>query len=172
MTLSARTAALPLLAAALATLASPAIADDHAASQTAVPAAKRTVMPETESGRSFFEQYGFSEAVIHNGTVYLSGVIVGPPPEGFTLVDSFDRTFAYLGTVLARAGSSWDDVIDMTTFHTDIDASMPALVEAKNKVIKAPFPAWTAVDIDRLFVESGLVEIKLVARVTPTTEEE
>ena len=44
---------------------------------------------------------------------------------------------------------------------------MPALAAVKNRYIKAPFPAWTAIDIDRLFAPEGVVEIKLVARVTP-----
>lgn len=74
--------------------------------------------------------------------------------------------------MLARAGSSWDDVLDITTYHVDIEQSMPALAAAKNKVIKAPFPAWTAIDVDRLYSADGLVEIKLVARVTPKADEE
>jgi len=31
----------------------------------------------------------------------------------------------------------------------------------------APFSAWTAIGIDRLFTPDGLVEIKVVARLTP-----
>ncbi|MDJ0643788.1 MAG: Rid family hydrolase [Erythrobacter sp.] len=165
--------ALPLAAILTGMSAGPALADDHAATQEPLASdAIRTVMPASERGRAFFEEFGFSEAVIHNGTVYLSGVIVGPPPEGVSEAEAYDRTFAYLGSVLQRAGSSWDDVLDITTFHVDIEQSMPALAAAKNKVIKAPFPAWTAIDVDRLFAEDGLVEIKLVARVTPTTTEE
>ncbi|MGF1456223.1 MAG: hypothetical protein ACFB6R_12720 [Alphaproteobacteria bacterium] len=31
--------------------------------------------------------------------------------------------------------------------------------------VEAPFPAWTAIDIDRLYPDGGLVEIKVVAHV-------
>ena len=79
----------------------------------------------------------------------------------------YDRTFQYLGGILERAGSSWDDVIDITTYHVDIDDSMPALAAVKNRYVKGPFPAWTAIDIDRLYAPDGLVEIKITARVTP-----
>ncbi|MEP3227140.1 MAG: RidA family protein [Parasphingorhabdus sp.] len=137
----------------------------------AAPAAqaepKQTLMPDSEQGRAFMEQFGFSEAVIHKDTVYLSGVIAGPTPEGMTDEESYARTFAYLGTILKRAGSSWDDVIDITTYHVDIEQSMPPLAAAKNRFVKAPFPAWTAIDIDRLFTPDGLVEIKITARLTP-----
>ena len=151
-----------LLAAALALgLAAPALADGHEAGS------KHTIMPEDEGARAFMEQFGFSEAVIHGDTVYLSGVILGPAPEGMTREEAYERSFQYLGTVLERAGSSWDDVIDITTYHADIDASMPALAAVKNRYVKAPFPAWTAIDVDRLYAAEGEVEIKITARVTP-----
>ena len=154
------------LAAALtiALSATPAFAQDAA---TPPPTEKRTIMPESEGGRAFMEEFGFSEAVIHGDTVYLSGVIAGPAPEGMTREEAYDRTFKYLGNVLERAGSSWDDVVDITTYHVDIDASMPALAAVKNRYVKAPFPAWTAIDIDRLFAPQGEVEIKITARLTP-----
>lgn len=118
------------------------------------------------------EQYGFSEAVIHGDMVYLSGVIAGPAPEGVSDVEMYDQTFAYLGTVLERAGSSWDDVVDITTFHVDIDQSIFPLAEAKSRYVKAPFPAWTAIGVSRLFAPDGLVEIKIVARLTPAEDAE
>jgi len=159
----------PLVAAILAcTAASPALADEP---ETA-PAAKQTLMPTSERGRAFFEEFGFSEAVVHDGTVYLSGVIIGPPGEGQSEAEAYDRAFEYLGSVLERAGSSWDDVLDITTFHVDIEASMSALVAAKSKVITAPFPAWTAIDVDRLYSADGLIEIKIVARLRPVAQEE
>lgn len=153
------------LTAGVLTIASaaPALADGH----EETPAnEKKTIMPESEAGRAFMEQFGFSEAVIHGDTVYLSGVIAGPPPEVMTREEAYDRTFQYIGSVLERAGSSWDDVIDITTYHTDIDASLPALAEVKNRYVKAPFPAWTAIDIDRLYAPEGEVEIKVTARVS------
>ena len=161
-----RKASLAIAASALL-IASPAFSGDPT---TPATSPKQTVMPETESGRAFFEQFGFSEAVIHGDTVYLSGVIAGSGPEGSDREEAYDRTFQYIGGVLERAGSSWDDVIDITTYHVDIDDSMPVLAAVKNRYVKAPFPTWTAIDIDRLFVASGEVEIKIIARITPKPE--
>ena len=166
--MTTRYTAIAAATAALALAPTAALADEHAPAPA--PAAKQTIMPESEGARAFLEQFGFSEAVIHNGTVYLSGVIAGPVPEGMSEEAMYDRAFAYLGSILARAGSSWDDVLDITTYHVDIDASMPALAAAKNKVVKAPFPAWTAIDADRLYSPDGLVEIKITARVTEEGE--
>jgi hypothetical protein len=41
---------------------------------------------------------------------------------------------------------------------------MPAIVAAHKKYVKAPYPAWTAIDVDRLIPERGITEIKVVAR--------
>ncbi len=138
----------------------------------AIAEEKKTLMPQDEQAAALMNQFGFSEAVIHGDTVYLSGVIAGPVPEGMSDEEMYDRTFAYIGSVLQRAGSSWDDVVDLTTYHVDIDQSLPPLAAAKNKVVKAPFPAWTAIDIDRLYTPHGLVEIKVVARLTPSEQAE
>ena len=154
----------PAIAAGLVLVASPAVGEAH---QEPAATEKQTIMPEDEGARAFMEQFGFSEAVIHGDTVYLSGVILGPPRDGETMEEAFERGFQYIGTVLERSGSSWDDVIDITTYHVDIDDSMPALAAVKNRYVKGPFPAWTAIDIDRLYAPDGLVEIKITARVTP-----
>jgi len=148
------------LCAALMMTSTTAWADDK-------PAPIQTIMPENVSARALLERFGFSQAVIHGDTVYLSGVIAGPVPEGMTDEEMYERVFAHIGTTLQRTGSSWNDVIDITTFHVDIDQSIVPLAAAKDKFVNAPFPAWTAIGIDRLFTPDGLVEIKVVARLTP-----
>ncbi|MFN5778830.1 MAG: Rid family hydrolase, partial [Novosphingobium sp.] len=93
-------------------------------------------------------------------------VVAGAAPAGADPVEHYARTFERIGAILARAGSSWDDVLDITTFHTDIDASLTPLAAAKNRYVKAPFPTWTAIGIRRLYEPSAVVEIKVVARLT------
>ena len=144
-----------------------ALAALPAAPVLAAPAPKQTIMPENAGALAFQQQFGFSDAVIHGDTVYLSGVVAGAPPAGANAADHFDRTFQRIGAILARAGSSWDDVLDITTFPTDIDASLTPLAEAKNRYVKAPFPTWTAIGVKRLYEPTAVVEIKIVARLTP-----
>lgn len=150
-----------VLAALIATPAAPVLAAPPAGSQP-----KQTLMPVEPEARAFQEQYGFSDAVIHGDTVYLSGVVAGTPASAGDAVATYDRAFARIGAILARAGSSWDDVIEITTFHVDIDASLPAFSEAKNRYVKAPFPTWTAIGVRRLYEPTATVEIKVVARLT------
>lgn len=134
--------------------ASPAAADGH----------RKVVLPEDPQARAFFEQYGFAEAVVVGDTVYLSGVVAGHH-EGVDDEISFDRTFQYIATVLERAGSDWDHVVDMTTFHTDLPAQIETFSKVKKRYLPEASLAWTAIDIDRLYPDNGIVEIKLVAKV-------
>jgi hypothetical protein len=41
---------------------------------------------------------------------------------------------------------------------------MPAIVAAHKRYVKPPYPAWTAIDVDRLIPERGITEIKIVAK--------
>jgi enamine deaminase RidA (YjgF/YER057c/UK114 family) len=55
------------------------------------------------------------------------------------------------------------EVVDITTFHADLTTQMPAIVAVKNKYVKAPFPAWTAIQVSKLIPNTGITEIKIVA---------
>ncbi|HET9398215.1 MAG TPA: RidA family protein [Sphingomicrobium sp.] len=130
---------------------------------------ENVVMPARPEVRRFFTEWGFAEAVIDGDRVWLSGVVAGLR-EGETMADSeaaYDRAWKMLGDVLERSGSSFDGVVDITTFHTDLPAQFDGFRKVKDRYIREPFPAWTAIDIDRLVPEKGLVEIKLVARRVP-----
>ena len=121
-----------------------------------------------QSGQSeVFTEWGFAEAVIDGDRVYLSGVVAGLRPGETDQAVAFDRAFKIVGDVLARSGSSWDGVVDMTTYHTDITTQLDSFVAVKHRYVRAPFPAWTAIDVDRLVPDNGLVEIKVVARRKP-----
>ncbi len=121
------------------------------------------LMSDDEGSRKFQEEWGYSDAVVAGDTIYLSGIVVGQR-EGEAMEAAYDRTYRQIGAILARAGASWDDVVDITSFHTDVTAQMPAIVAAHKKYVKAPYPAWTAIDVDRLIPERGITEIKIVAK--------
>ena len=121
------------------------------------------IMSDDEGSRRFQEEWGYSDAVVTGDTIYLSGVVVGQR-EGESLEAAYERTYRQIGAILARAGASWDDVVDITSYHTEITAQMPAIVAVHRRYVTAPFPAWTVIDVDRLIPERGITEIKIVAR--------
>lgn len=48
------------------------------------------------------------------------------------------------------------------TFHAGkMSAQLDDLVTVKNRYVKAPFPAWTAVGVTELYEPTAVTEIKL-----------
>ena len=125
---------------------------------------KQTLMPEDAEARAFQEQVGYSDAVVHGDTIWLSGVVAVPQEGDEGMKPSFHRVFGQLGRTLERLGASWDDVLEVQTFHTDMAAQIYEFADVKNEYIKAPFPAWTAIGVSALYEPEGLVEVKLIVR--------
>lgn len=115
--------------------------------------------------QSAYERFHFAPAFRVGETVYVSGVI-GRGPDGKVpgdAADEFAQAFALLGTVLAAAGATLADVVDLTSFHCDMPESMAAFMAAKDAAISEPYPAWTAIGCTALAVPRARVEIKAVA---------
>lgn len=122
------------------------------------------VLSEDPQERKFQEDWGYADAVITGDTIYLSGVVAGLRPGETDLRQAYERAFAKMGAVLKRSGASWDDVVDITSFHTDLTTQMPAIVAVKKNYIVGPPPAWTAIGVSRLIPNTGITEIKIVAK--------
>lgn len=133
----------------------------------AAPATARepanVIMPTNPQALAQQTQFGYADAVIAGETVYLSGVIAAPAAGETSFVPAYERAFARIDATLKRAGVSWDDVVDLTTFHTDLMAQVGPIATVKDRYVKAPFPAWTAIGVTRLFENEGITEIKVVA---------
>jgi enamine deaminase RidA (YjgF/YER057c/UK114 family) len=72
--------------------------------------------------------------------------------------------FAKLEATLAAGGCAFDDMVDVTTFHTDPEKQCDAVMAVKNEVFaQARYPNWTAIGVSWL---AGFdFEIKVIARV-------
>jgi len=115
---------------------------------------------------SFYEQFHFAPAVRDHDHLYCSGVI-GIGPDGKCSSDpetQFTQAFESLKSVLETAGGSLANIVDMTTFHVNLQKNIGAFSKVKDHFLKAPYPAWTAIGITELALPGGLVEIKVVAR--------
>jgi enamine deaminase RidA (YjgF/YER057c/UK114 family) len=126
---------------------------------------KRNVVVPKEM-EAFYEQFHFAPAVKDVDHLYCSGVI-GIGPDGKVPPDpesQFALAFESLGSVLGAAGLSFADVVEITTFHVGLQANLRTFMKVKDRFLKEPYPAWTAIGITELAVPGGLVEIKAVAR--------
>lgn len=122
---------------------------------------KLLVPPGTEMMR---DQYHFSQGVQVGDTVYVSGQ--GGWDAGFklaaTVAEQARQAFRNMERVLKAAGASLDDVVDVTSFHLDMD-QMDAVVGVLKEVFPHHQPAWTAVGVTRLAMPAMLIEIKATA---------
>lgn len=147
-------------AVALLAVASPAAAQSG-------PSARQqatVIMSENPRALEFQTANGFADAIVTGDTIYLSGVVAGPVKEPKNLTPAYERAFARIEAILKRAGASWDDVVDMTTYHTDLAGQVAEFSAVKNRYVKAPFPTWTAIGISSLYEPTAVTEIKVVAK--------
>jgi enamine deaminase RidA (YjgF/YER057c/UK114 family) len=118
---------------------------------------------DNPNARQIQERVGWADAVIAGDTVYVSGVIAGTRPGDEGLEPAYTRAFETLTKILARAGVSWADVVEVRSFHTDPTAQIDAMAAVKRRYRAAPDPAWTAVGTSALLASNGITEIALIA---------
>lgn len=108
----------------------------------------------------------YSAAIRSGDLLFVSGQ-VGSREDGSpepVLAAQIQRAFDNLKAVLAAADCTFDDVVDVTTFHTDPEAQWDAIDNVRLKEIgEKPYPNWTAVGVNWL---AGFdFEIKVIARI-------
>ena len=123
------------------------------------------IMPENPHQRQIQEQIGWASAIVSNGIVYVSGVPAYLAPGETDMEKAFVRAFDALGETLTRVGVDWDDVVAITTYHTDPNAQIETFAKVKARYMKAPPPKWSAIGTSGLLQPGALVEIELIAHV-------
>lgn len=115
---------------------------------------------------ALYEEHGYSAAVRSADLLFVSGQ-VGSRDDG-TPEPDFEAqvrlAFANLKATLQAAGCGFDDIVDVTTFHTRPDEQFPTVMAVKNEMFnEKPYPNWTAIGVTWL---AGFdFEIKVIARI-------
>lgn len=115
---------------------------------------------------ALYQAHGYSAAIRSGDLLFVSGQ-VGSRPDGSAEPDyeaQVRLAFANLEATLAAGGCTLDDIVDVTSFHTDAQAQFEPFMRVKNEFFpEAPFPNWTAVGVTWL---AGFdFEIKVIARI-------
>ena len=128
-------------------------------------------MPQREAifphGRhALYAQHGYSAAIRSGDLLFVSGQ-VGSKPDGSPEPEFETQVrlaFANLEATLAAGGCTFDDIVDVTTFHTDPEQQFETMMAVKSEVFThAPYPNWTAIGVSWL---AGFdFEIKVIARI-------
>ncbi|HLU80179.1 MAG TPA: RidA family protein [Burkholderiaceae bacterium] len=129
---------------------------------------KRLRLPEDEptfGSNKIFDLFKYSPAVTANGLVFIAGQ-VGIRPDG-TIPETAEEqarvAFQRLGAILKHEGLGFEDLVELVTYHVDIENNLTAFREVKDEFIKADFPAWTILGVSSLARNTLYIEIKAVA---------
>lgn len=114
---------------------------------------------------ALYEQHRYSAAIRSGDLLFVSGQ-VGSRSDGTPEPDfesQVQLAFDNLTNVLAAAGCTLQDVVDVTTFHTNPEVQVETVMAVRSRVIgEPPYPNWTAVGVTWL---AGFdFEIKVIAR--------
>jgi len=119
-----------------------------------------------EGRRALYELHRYSPAVRSGDLLFVSGQ-VGSRDDGSPKPDfeaQVRLAFDNLQATLRAAGCTLDDIIDVTSFHTDPEQQFETVLKGKNEMFpQPPYPSWTAIGVNWL---AGFdFEIKVVARI-------
>ncbi|HHA2045058.1 TPA: RidA family protein [Enterobacter cloacae] len=115
---------------------------------------------------ALYQEHGYSAAIRSGDLLFVSGQVGsrsdGTPEPDFAA--QVQLAFDNLQATLAAAGCTFDDIIDVTTFHIDPENQFPVIMQAKKMAFpRPPYPNWTAIGVNWL---AGFdFEIKVIARI-------
>lgn len=123
--------------------------------------------PAYPAGRhQLYDAHGYSPAIKSGDFLFVSGQ-VGSRDDGSPEPDyeaQVRLAFKNLKATLAAAGATLDDVVDVTSFHTDPETQFEPFLALKSEAFpEKPYPNWTAIGVNWL---AGFdFEIKVIARI-------
>ncbi len=115
---------------------------------------RKTIVPK--GFESMYEHFHFAQAVREGNTVWCSGQL-GVGPDGKCPEDpkaQFRLAFEAVGRVLAEAGASFADVVEMTTFHVGLRQHLGAFSAVKDDFVKK-HGNWPTAEEFKTFVATG-----------------
>jgi 2-iminobutanoate/2-iminopropanoate deaminase len=88
-----------------------------------------------------------------------SGTLIGPDD----MAAQAEVIFGNIGTILAAHGASFDHVVNIRTFLTDIGRIAEYGDVRRKRLNPDALPTSTTVEVSRLFVPGALVEVEVTA---------
>jgi enamine deaminase RidA (YjgF/YER057c/UK114 family) len=117
-----------------------------------------------------YEKYHYCPGIKVGNTLYISGQV--GRDENLQVVEDTEAQFVWafenVKKVLVAAGASFDDVVEMITYHVTNapQLTIPHLelfIKVKDRYFTNQFPTWTGVGVTGLSTPGLIVEIKCTA---------
>ncbi|MEO0994471.1 MAG: Rid family hydrolase [Pseudomonadota bacterium] len=114
---------------------------------------------------SFVEDFRMSPGRVAGGFVFLTGV-TGVAPDGSLSPDpetQIRTAFEQVRLILAEATLGMEAVVDVTSFHVGLQDHLATFKTVWAEQFRAPYPAWTAIEVAGFVTPGVVVEIKATA---------
>lgn len=114
----------------------------------------------------FIDDWHFSPALDTGDFVFFSGV-TGARADLTVAEDAETQirdTFENLQGNLKAASLTFDDVVEMTSYHVGLKKQIATFMAVKDEYMAEPYPAWSAIGVSELITDGALVEIRVIAR--------
>ena len=123
---------------------------------------RQTIIPK--GMENIFEKFHYSPGVKIGNLLYIAGQV--GRDEDLRVIEGkeaqFARAFENVKKVLSAAGATFDDVVEMVTYHTDM-SDIQLFIKVKDRYFTNQYPTWTAIGTPALAMPGLLVEIKCTA---------
>jgi enamine deaminase RidA (YjgF/YER057c/UK114 family) len=122
---------------------------------------KNVVPSELET---YYQDWHMSPGRIAGGLLYMTGM-TGHRPDGTFANDAEDEirdAFDKIDSVLRKAGLDWTDLVEMTSYHVEIQEHIEVFRRVRDEYVREPYPAWTAIEVEGL-ISPAIVEIRAIA---------
>ena len=126
---------------------------------------RQAIFPATP--HALYKQHGYSPAIKSGDLLFVSGMVGArldgtPEPD---LKAQIQLAFDNLQGVLTAADCTFDDVVDLTFFLIDPEASVGLVIDAMKKAFpREPLPNVTAVGVN--WLAGFQCEVKVIARIS------
>jgi enamine deaminase RidA (YjgF/YER057c/UK114 family) len=124
---------------------------------------RNLVVPATM--KNIYAEKQYSPAVQVGNLVFVSGML--GRDENLNIIAEphaqFVQLFENLGTVFKSAGTSFDHVVELVGYFTDLQRDFHIYQAVRDRYIRDDFPAQTVIGIKELSSPGLLLELKCVA---------
>jgi len=117
---------------------------------------------------AFAEDFHLAPAIRAGDFVFTSGVPAFLAEDAERTPEAFEaairEAFNQIGATLNAAGADWSDVVEMTSFHVNMREHQEVFRRVREEFVpETPYPAWTAIGVEHLWIDELFVEIRVQA---------
>ncbi|WP_224816074.1 RidA family protein [Hasllibacter sp. MH4015] len=124
---------------------------------------RKVIIPE--GMENIYDTYHYAPGILVGDTLYCSGQV--GRDENLNVVEGaeaqFTQAFENAGKVLAAAGASFDDVVELESWFAGSMDELKTFMAVKDRYFTNRYPTWTGFSVKGFSMPGILVEIKCKA---------